>query len=244
MPSAFRSCMACVAAVFFPLTIQASIAAPGLHTTDDSAETPSDDGDGDGERDDADASAELTAAEQLERGFAAIRATDSAAAAKAFSGAVGTGKLNDAGRAVAYWHIHIAEESLAHPDASAEALASFLAVAQDIIGERRERRYAADDSGDFVDHFSLVERVTRARAALSAIWADKAPGFGRSASRPVPIESPEEIPYFIELAPPCGHAPERQVLRESVGSGTQSTTERVTVRCPEAKEGVEYYFER
>lgn len=183
---------------------------------------------------------ENTAARLLERGFNHFRHDEVKEAGEAFRAAVATGNLNDAGRALAYWHIYLAERSQGRVEAGADALASFIVVGEEVMAVRKTTRYAVDASGDFVDRFDLERRVSRARAILSAIWADKVPGFGRSPERPVPVRDDNEKSYFLELAPPCNRALERQVT-EAPRDG-DSLSHKVTITCDRETEGVDYYF--
>lgn len=181
-----------------------------------------------------------SAARLLERGFNHFRQDEVRQAGEAFRAAVATGHLNDAGRALAYWHIYLAERSQGRVEAGADALAFFIVVGDDVMEARKTTRYAIDDSGDFVDRFDLDRRLARARAILSAIWADKVPGFGRSPDRPVPVRDDNEKNYFLELAPPCNRALERTVREEIAPESTMA--QKVTVTCDRETTGVDYYF--
>lgn len=184
----------------------------------------------------------MTAVELLERGFALFNENKLHDAGTAFHSAVETGNLNDAGRTVAYWHIHLTELANGNSEASAEALASFLVVATDVLENRDEFSYPEESSDDFTYRFDVERRIARARATLSAIWAVKVHDYGRSLLRPVIIRSDAELAYFLELVPPCGQDQERRVLRMPPLATGPMKTERVTVRCKGAEQGIEYFF--
>ena len=61
---------------------------------------------------------DLTAGELLEMALAYLRHGDDQAASMAFQRAIDTGYLSDAGRALAYWYIHLAEKSRGSIDKS------------------------------------------------------------------------------------------------------------------------------
>lgn len=197
----------------------------------------------------------------LERAFYHFRHGDHRKAAHNFDGAVHTGQLNDAGRALAYWHIYLALRSHGDTDGSSDALASFVVVAEDILAMRDNVRYAIDDSGDFVERFDLVRRVARARGTLSATWAAHSRGFGRSRGNPVPVSDVTEINYFLEAAPPCADAADRQIwptLAAAVANPPPATKEandtlaekapapppiqKIQLRCASGGKSADYYF--
>ena len=180
------------------------------------------------------------AAAWLKRGFDLLRADQNVAAAHAFRAAIGTGNLNDAGRALGYWHVYLAEQGAGHSDPASDALASFIVVAEDILHVRRALRYAEDGDSDFVDRFDLKRRLARARAVLSATWATHASAFGRSRAHPVPVHNPAERDYFLEVASPCAQvgAPPR-----SGQPSLLSDTEQVELSCVGVAP-TRYFFER
>ena len=178
----------------------------------------------------------------LKRGFDFFSADKNQEAADMFRAAVATGNLNDAGRALAYWHIYVAEQSMAHVDIAADALEAFVVVSQDVLEIRGQLKYAEDDSGDFVDRFDLKRRLARARATLSADWAGHVGIFGRSSRNPVPIHSVTEMNYFLELAPPCAQANDRSVAAGPQQSGAAGVSE-VDMSCNAGAGKVSYYFQ-
>jgi hypothetical protein len=173
----------------------------------------------------------------LERGLRHFSSSENAPASAAFQAAISTGRLNDAGRALAYWHIFVAEQRAGDVDDSTNALQSFVAVAEEILEARDEVRYAVSESGDFVDRFEVEDKLDRGRAILSATWAGRNANFGRTAERPVPIHTPSELTYFLELASPCTSEGQRSVSRRAL----QPNLEQVTLSCASVG-SVEYYF--
>lgn len=180
----------------------------------------------------------------LEKGFHHFNRDEHAEATRAFAQAIGTNNLNDAGRALAYWHVYLSEKRLSREDKSAEALYSFTIVAQDILDMRSETKYAVTESGDFVERFNLPARLARARALLSVTWALRSPDFGRSAQMAVPVFDDVELDYFLELAPPCAGAYDRQIDREVLRVDEGSSLEHVTLFCAGQASGVDYFIER
>lgn len=190
----------------------------------------------------ADRELEASAAALLERGFAHFQSNHDQQASAAFRAAIGTDNLNDAGRALAYWHIYMAERSEGNSNGSADALASFVVVAEDVIEVRDSLRYAVDEGGDFVDRFALKYRLSRARAELAAAWADRASYFGRSERHAIRIQDRNEIHFFVEMAPPCADSMSREIDRGEVTEYDGHSVERITIRCRAQAEGVNYYF--
>jgi len=177
-----------------------------------------------------------SAGAMLEKGFLYFHQDQPRDAADAFATAISTGNLNDAGRALAYWHIAESERRLHNEDRTAEALASFALVAQDVIDVREQHRYAVDEEGDFVEHFKLRQRVDEARGYLNAIWAQRAQSFGRTTENPVVMQTADEARYFIEFVSPCSGGPDRQVEREQLEDARSDGTrlERVNLFCDSA----------
>lgn len=187
---------------------------------------------------------DASAAELLQRGFAYFRDDKPALAGASFRAAIATGSLNDAGRALAYWHVYLAERTQGHTELGADALASFLAAGQEVMDARESPLFSTQGGSDFVERFDLDRRMTRARALLSAVWAARIATFGRSADRPVPVRSDAEVDDFLEHAPPCAGAPDRQLSRQpAVGEG-DTTLEHVTLRCHEKRDSTDYWFEK
>lgn len=182
----------------------------------------------------------------LERGFVFFHRQQHRKAADSFSAAISTGNLNDAGRALAYWHVAESERKLDNEDKSAEALWSFSLVAQDVMDERVYRRYAVDSTGDFVEHFNLAARVAEARGYVQAAWAKQVKSFGRSVAQPILLHSLQESEYFLQFASPCNPSEHRTIRREILthvdGHPIQDVrVERVTVQCG-SKEYSDHFF--
>ena len=174
---------------------------------------------------------DMGASSLLERAFVAFQLGRDRRASDSFGAAINTGSLNDAGRALAYWHIAIAERRLGNEDASADALWSFIFVAQDILDVRDVHPYSVDENGDFVEHFNLEGRQAEAKGFLSAIWAKRVEDFGHSMDAPVVVMSELEGDAFINFAPPCDGEPDRDVRRTVVYSIASVRVERVQVSC-------------
>ena len=179
----------------------------------------------------------------LEQGLYHFSSEEHEPASEAFRAAISTGRLNDAGRALAYWHIFIAEQRLGETDRSSEALGSFVVVAEDIIGTRDEVRYAVSDAGDFVDRFDLPGKLERGRAILSATWANRANAFGRSADRPVPVRTEGEMAYFLEISTPCGSDAHWTVSRREIVDQNGSSVQMVTMTCGDSEQSIDYFFD-
>jgi hypothetical protein len=189
---------------------------------------------------------ESSAGTLLEKGFLFFHQDQPQLASDSFRAAISTGNLNDAGRALAYWHIAEAERRLHHEDDTADALASFVVVAQEVIDVRTSRRFAVDENGDFVDHFNLPLRIAEARAFMNAVWARRQRSYGRSLDNPVVAGSVEEIEIFIRVVSPCSGSPDRAVQREELESidgvpVTPAHVERITVFCSDAS-SVDQFF--
>ena len=76
---------------------------------------------------------DLTASELLEVALGFLKSGRGAIAAEAFSRAIATGYLSDAGRSLAYWYIHLAHKSQGNHDESIDALSSFVILAEDLM---------------------------------------------------------------------------------------------------------------
>ena len=187
---------------------------------------------------------DVSAAELLQRGFAFFHDDKPALAGASFRAAIATGNLNDAGRALAYWHVYLAERTQGHTELGADALESFLAAGQEVMDARESPLFSMQGGADFVERFDLDRRMTRARALLSAVWAARIATFGRSANRPVPVRSDSEVEDFLEHAPPCADAPDRQTSRQPVVADNDTTLEQVTLRCHDRRDTTDYWFEK
>lgn len=174
------------------------------------------------------------AAVLLESAIVAFRSADFATASADFSKAIETSRLNDAGRALAYWHIFLAEGHLGNTSLGSEALASFVVVAADLVEEAR----MGLTSSDFSQRFDLEGKLARGRATLSATWAQRSPSFGRSQTSPVPVQSTQEIHYFLALVSPCGSSSRAAVAQENVNESMRA----VTMTCKGTSSSARYFF--
>ncbi len=179
----------------------------------------------------------------LERGLGYFRDNEPDEAVEAFQMAIDTNKLNDAGRVLAYWHIFIAERQVGHIDQSSEALAGFVAIAEDIVAMRSEVRYAVSAAGDFVKRFDLLLKLNHARALLSATWAHRASYFGRSVNRPILVHNAEELGYFLEFAAPCPTLSGRRVQRQKTKDRLGHPIHQITVSCGRGAGVFNFFFD-
>ncbi len=186
---------------------------------------------------------EGSAAGLLERAFVHFQDDEHQEAAAAFRAAIGTGNLNDAGRALAYWHIFLSDSLNDREDDGTDALASFVVVGQDVLDSRNTMRYAVTSTGDFVERFNLSNRLSKARAMLSVKWANRVPQFGHSPDQAIPVFDEAEAEHFVRLVSPCSEAIERDVSRDVIHHGQTARIERITIDCSVAPAPVEFYIE-
>ena len=179
----------------------------------------------------------------LEQGLHLFDIDNNEAAARAFEAAIHTSRLNDAGRALAYWHIFVGRQRMNQVDASSQALYNFLVVAQQVIESKNRVRYAVSEKGDFIDRFDLPSKMDRGRAILSATWAERTKSFGRSSAQPVLVHNDAELGYFLEIVAPCSMATRRTVARRRVETDNGAPVHHVRLTCDETRESIEYYFE-
>lgn len=183
-----------------------------------------------------------SAASLLDRGIRLLGDGDCASAADAFTRAIATGRLNDAGRVFAYWQVFVAYDELGDMDSVAQALASFVVVADELMSVRAETRFVVTQAGDFIDRFELGTKLRRARASLSAAWAQRAPHFGRSAALPVPVYDLKEMEQFLELVVSCDDTVREERSHREVLNAVGERVRQVTVTCGELTDRAEYYF--
>lgn len=198
--------------------------------------------------------AEPSAGELLEFAFEQFHLNRNRAAADGFLAALATGLLNDAGRAIAYWHIYASTRILGRGDESNEALLSFVTIGEDMLADVRSQKSDTkaagwNDTEDFVVRFDLARRVSHARAALAAAWSHRAPHFGRSADTPIGVQSFLELDYFLDLAPVCGQASSRlyegrvdESPSSAQGSLIGENDDMVQVRCDRGQEHTRFFF--
>jgi hypothetical protein len=179
----------------------------------------------------------------LEQGLVHFRDSQYGLAVKAFQFAIETGRLNDAGRALAYWHVFAAAHELGDIDASADALAAFVVVAEDVLEIRDETRYAVSNAGDFVERFNVVAKLQTARAMLAAAWATRAPHFGRTADQAIPVEDDAELDKVLDIIAPCESAERDDRAQRQVADTTGYYVQRVTLTCGGPGASIEFYFD-
>lgn len=179
----------------------------------------------------------------LEQGMLHHRQGQFELASRAFHYAIETGRLNNAGRALAYWHIFTSSEELGRVDDGANALMSFVVVAEEVLEVRERLRYAVNSSGDFVDRFSLEPKLQRARAVLSATWASRTPSFGRTPKNPVPVHDDIELAQFLEIVAPCTKGQRDDRSQRQIEDDEGYPLQQVTLTCGGLGKGVDYYFD-
>jgi|MDSW01.1.fsa_nt_gb hypothetical protein len=184
---------------------------------------------------------DLTASELLEVALGFLKSGRDAIAAEAFTRAIATGYLSDAGRSLAYWYIHLAHKSQGNDDQSIDALSSFVILAEDLMASRGAYQFAGAQPDDFIMQFDLSRRLSLARAVMSSSWAKRSSTFGRSPEHPVMVHDDIELAYFVELSSACttgGHEMQRQTLL--VGG---ELIHQVTIHCAPSTAGQNFYFE-
>lgn len=179
----------------------------------------------------------------LERALDALRDGQPGYASAALHAALSTGELNDAGRALAYWYIYVADTMQGQAQSSHDALADFVAISDSVLATREHVRFAESGGTDFVDRFDLVGRLARGRALLNLAWAEGHAAFGRSADVPVPVRSEEELAYFVELTPACSHPLERKTSQMKTVGGNNASLRQVDFRCGNQMSDTTFFFE-
>lgn len=175
----------------------------------------------------------------LERALDALQNDRPGPATAALRAALATGDLNEAGRTVAYWYLYVAEQARHNAPAARDALADFVAVAEDVLAMRHDERFAEAGGSDFVDRFDLEGRLARSRATLSLAWAERVPGYGRDAAHAVPVQNAQEMAFFLELAPPCAHRLEVRATEQVLAGGHIT---QVELSCEGLRGPARYYF--
>ena len=176
---------------------------------------------------------EHTAGELLEQGFMYFGIGRFAWSAESFGRAVGTGNLNDAGRALSYWHIAACQIELEDEDRVLDALFDFAMVSQDILDIREHRRFAVEEGADFVDSFELVSKLAWARAYINFTWASRDDKYGRTLTSPILAYNIKEIDFFAEqvemsCSGECDF--QRALLYYEDDAGEKPHTEVITIR--------------
>ena len=205
---------------------------------------PQDLGDGpDGPLEETEDLPRQSATQWLEHAFNLWHAGHYAASVAAMREALGTQDLNDAGQAMAYWHIYLSEQALGHNLAARNALADFVAVGHDLLAWAEREGSGDPDTAAFVERFDLAGRLARARATLNLAWAKQTRRAGRSSAYPVLVFNDAEIEHFLQLAPPCAQAADRRVVAEERRQDRLGrATAKVTIRCRHVPRDQAYFF--
>lgn len=180
----------------------------------------------------------------LERAFRAFRHEEFKNSSESFVSAIATQNLNDSGRALAYWHLYLCGAHLGDEDAAAEALTSFIVVATDMLDEADRYSFERMSSHDFIERFDLPGRLARARATLAAMWVGRSDVYGRSDGQPIRVNSAAELDAFLELAPPCSEATQRQIDRKVIATDGETTVEEIMLYCDTRVDGTRYIVEQ
>jgi hypothetical protein len=179
----------------------------------------------------------------LEHAFNLWQAEHYAASVAAMREALATQDLNDAGQAMAYWQIYLAEQAQGHTMAAHGALADFIAVAHEVMAWAEHEGQGDPEATAFVQRFDLAGRLARARATLNLAWAKQTKGAGRSPKHPVLVFNDAEMEHFLQLVPPCAQATDRRVVaherrRDPLGRATA----KVVLRCRHLHDDAAYFF--
>jgi hypothetical protein len=189
-------------------------------------------------------SVNIPAAQWLQQGFTLLQHEQFAQGVAALHTAIATQELNDAGRALAYWHIFGAEQNLGHVAAAHNALADFVVVASDLMAQAYGAKEMEGAERTFIDQFDLPGRLARSRATLSLAWAARAPSYGRTVKTPVSVHSETEMRYFIDLAPPCAQAIDRKISQRPLHiNASGHPISQVTLHCAKMAQPIDYFFE-
>lgn len=186
---------------------------------------------------------DLSASVYLERALDALRDGQTAFAIAALHAALASGELNDAGRSLAYWYIYVAQSSAGSTQRGHDALADFVAIADSVLVAHDTSQLVDGGGNEFIARFDLRGRLARGRALLSLAWAEHHQHFGRSLEAPVPIQSEEELNYFVELTPACAHPLERKTSSMTSMSSDPKALRRVEFQCSGAPSSTTFFFE-
>jgi len=187
---------------------------------------------------------EVRASDYLALGLGHYQNNRKAEAAQAFEHALSTGNLNNQGRALAYWHLFLAERDVNLQGPGAEALESFVTVAQLLI---EDSVTGSDESGDnvaeFIDGFNVSERMLLGQLVLDALWARRDPSFGRTPDRPVRVRDAEAERLFVQLYRPCVQTEAPAVQFSAAGyTGGKGQLDRAEISCTSAGPELSFYF--
>ena len=174
----------------------------------------------------------------LDNGFNDLKHGDYARAVDHFNAALATGDLNDTGRILIYWQIHLAERELGHVDQCAEAATEFVVISQEVLMGVSPDAEDVIAQKDFIERFDLRKKLAQARATLSAIWMERVPEYGASEGFPIRVRSRQEIVYFLNLANVCQGDNHPKVDLQD----TSSNTLHVVIKCSNGNPGHDYFF--
>ena len=132
----------------------------------------------------------------LQLGEDAMRAGDWPAASFNFKEAIKTGYLNEAGLAISYWNIHVAEDKLSNTDDSMYALLAFTVYGKDYLDSE-----SYNDIGK--KSFSLTNKLDYASTMLQAEWASRNNYSCREKIFACPISGDRMIGLFHTKIPFC-----------------------------------------
>lgn len=187
------------------------------------------------------------AAEYLAMGLSFYNASQKIDAVNAFSRALGTGNLNDQGRALAYWHLYLSQRDATRPGSGADALASFVTVSRLLLNEDRVEEDAEqeEDVKRFVEGFDLGERLFLAELMLEAVWAHRDRDYGRTPERPLRVATTQGQKLFVQLFRPCDEQeqsqPRIEFSRAQPGVHGREL-DQAEIRCPGATKPVHLFF--
>jgi hypothetical protein len=168
---------------------------------------------------------EHSAASYLEAGLMSVHTEAWDFAIENLQLALGTGNLNNAGRALVYWNLATCYIKLSKKDKGIEAYFSFIVVSQDILDSGG---YITPDM-DFVDDFNLVYRLAVARSYTNFIWASRSDLYGRSQENPILVHSMQELEILIQIARgECKGCDFERAILEKDGVPVNPHTERIT----------------
>lgn len=185
----------------------------------------------------------LSAGQWLDQAFSLWRDKQYGACTAALREALGSQELNDAGQAMAYWHIYLSEQAMDHQAAATNALADFVTVADAMVSGGPWGLPDTPEAAAFRQRFDLSGRLARARATLNLAWAKQVHRAGQSPAYPLLVFDKTEMSHFLELVPPCGQAHDRRVISEEHRSDPLGRlTTKVTLRCHHVPKDMHYFF--
>jgi hypothetical protein len=183
------------------------------------------------------------ASDYLAMGVSFFHANHKAKAAKAFQHALATGNLNNQGRALAYWHLFLANREADVNGVGAEALDSFLTVSLLLFEEEHELPdVEAQSVREFIHGFNLAERMLLAELVLDALWARRDAHFGRSPQRAVKVRSADAERLFVQLFKPCGANDSTPTVQQEEITHLGVRVDQVSFSCPGEATSGQFFF--